>query len=948
MADLKAAAAEYFKQAFVVVPMVFIKEDNGDIRKQPLVEWRKWQSQEQTLEEFEALPWDRAEGFEVLCGKRNKEGVSLGIVDFDIKKTSAEAQALGLEALKHFRVTARHKTPTGGEHLIFLSRKPVKTISAYHDVAALELLGEGKLCVMYPSMGYTKLNDNLPTVVDDLEGEFLSTLKAVGVIKVERKTKRELHVRPCFLKLMEKAELTHDQRVALVNELEHQGYSLEQAKQFFHENKSWETEYNREKTDKQIESVYGKYGLFTRNELLERGVCFKECERFEWPDCRPALATSGAYTIGNYVFQVKGDMVLIFKGDKPICPVKLESLLGVLNRKNLAKQLSVDQAELDRIAAKIYAERKTAQNKTAKEEENEAKVFDPEVEAEIQSELAKVLEAENQVEALKPHLDRVLVGEDESKIPIFVLLLGSKYQEAEFKQIVLIKATEGSGKSTLIRNLAEGYKVKDVGRFSAHALDYTNLEGYEILSLKELGSMDMEKQGVSTIKFLSSDDRGYNVEVTVRDEDTGKFKTESYRIPCITVISTTTRLILDSQFERRAWIFSMDETPQQTERVARWKAEVEREKAEVLLGRRKITSLNFSQEVIRRFVAQIKPIKIVIPFPYTLSELLGYDVLRIRGDIDKLYVFVKFYATLNMRRLTKLKEDVYAVTPQVCMEALQIAEKPLVGMLSKMDERTHAILSVLKEIKDVEYRTGEDGDQHVEELIRYDVKDSQIDKKVREQIAVKVGKSEQTIRKFFSSLENSGYVSGDQKKPKTYTLLYDVEEIEDKLIGISAKFKSADILIDKMTKEAQEWLRTGLVNQTSVDRQQSSAQGEPKQGSIEDTPQNIPSKLEEHLPTAEERLTNPSLALKQAGLSEKSSENRLNEKQPMFTNNSQKPIKDFEKWIVKREGSKVYAKDGNVMFQCLACKEKGKTMFFFTEHDLKQHISRLHTGYLIT
>jgi hypothetical protein len=738
---------------------------------------------------------------------------------------------------------------------------------------------------------------------------------------------------------MAKPELSHDERVALVNELEHQGYSESEVKEVFYEHKAWEIEYNREKTDKQIESVYGKYGFFTRNELLERDMCFKKCERFEWPDCRPSLVTSGAYTIGDYVFQVKGDVILIYKDTEPVCPLKFDSLLGVLSRKALAKQLSVDQADLDRLAAKIYAERKSGKNDDAKKEENEAKVYDPQVEAEIQTELAKVLDAENQVEALKPHLDRVLVGEDDSKVPIFVLLLGSKYKEAEFKQIILIKATEGSGKSTLIRNLAEGYRVKDVGRFSAHALDYTNLEGYQILSLKELGSMDMEKQGVSTIKFLSSDDRGYNVEITVRDEATGKFKTETYTIPCITVVSTTTRLILDAQFERRAWLFSMDETPQQTERVAKWKAENEREKAEVLLGKRKITSLEFSQEVIRRFVAQIKPVKVVIPFPQTLSELLGYEVLRVRGDIDKLYVFVKFYAALNVKRLEKLKEDVYKVTPEVCMEALRIAEKPLVGMLSKMDERTHAILSVLKEIKDIEYRTGEDGEQH-EELVKYDVKGSQIDKKVREQIAVKLGKSERTIRKFFTSLEDSGYVSGDQKKPKTYTLLYDVSEIEDKLIGLSAKFKSANLLMGKMIKEAQEWLRTGLEIQTLVDRQQSSAHGEPKQGSIEDMTQSILPKPEEHLPTAREKISNPSLALKQACLNEKRSEYRPNEKRPISRGD-----KLDESWIVKREGNKVFTKHGEVMYQCPHCKAQEKPMFFSNEHDLELHIKAWHGGY---
>jgi len=289
--SLKAIAFEWWQKGFVVVPIVFIKEENGDVRKQPLVKWRKWERQEQALEEFEGLPWNEAEGFEVLCGKPNKDGLCLGVVDFDVKNTTQEAQNLGRQVLKHFKVTARHRTPSGGEHFVFYSRRPVKTISAYHDVAALELLGQGKLCVMPPSKGYVQMNDNLPTIVDDLEGEFLAALKAEGVIKSEQKIKQKLNVRPCFLKLIEKVELCHDERVALVNELEHHGYSLDEVKTLFHQHRAWEPEYSPEKTNYQIESVYGKYGHFTRDELLERGICLKEeCERFSWPDCRKSPA----------------------------------------------------------------------------------------------------------------------------------------------------------------------------------------------------------------------------------------------------------------------------------------------------------------------------------------------------------------------------------------------------------------------------------------------------------------------------------------------------------------------------------------------------------------------------------------------------------------------------------------------------------------------------------
>lgn len=273
--DLKAAAFTWWKQGFVVVPEIFVREPDGGIRKQPIIKWQKWENEDQTLEDFECLPWGAAEGFAVLCGKPNKSGLSVGVIDFDVKKTTVEAQALGRKALSFLRVTARESTPSGGEHWIYLCRTPPETNTAYHDVAALELCGKGHLAVMYPSKGYKRLNDNPPTAIDNLESMFLEALRKIGVVKDEKKpvsveADSKPRLRPCFKKLLEKAELNHDERVALANELEHQGWSLEEVKRFFHEHKSWEPQYDAKKTDYQVESVFAHYGHFTRNELMER------------------------------------------------------------------------------------------------------------------------------------------------------------------------------------------------------------------------------------------------------------------------------------------------------------------------------------------------------------------------------------------------------------------------------------------------------------------------------------------------------------------------------------------------------------------------------------------------------------------------------------------------------------------------------------------------------
>ena len=58
-----------------------------------------------------------------------------------------------------------------------------------------------------------------------------------------------------------------------------------------------------------------------------------------------------------------------------------------------------------------------------KQKEEESVKFSETVEAKIQAELNKILEAENQLEALEPHLDNVIVGETENKKAVFVLIV---------------------------------------------------------------------------------------------------------------------------------------------------------------------------------------------------------------------------------------------------------------------------------------------------------------------------------------------------------------------------------------------------------------------------------------------------------------------------------------------------------------------------------------------
>jgi len=172
---MKEIAYEYWKQGHAIVAFNITEEG-----KKPLVEWKRWIEGEQSEEQFNSQPWDRANAFGLVCGRKLKNGLYLVVVDFDVKNVSEEARQLGDKAFKLLPITKLEETPSGGKHNVYLTRMRASTRN-YHNDCALELLGAKKLCVMAPSLGYKKLNDNTPTVVGDVEDEFFRVLKGIGI-----------------------------------------------------------------------------------------------------------------------------------------------------------------------------------------------------------------------------------------------------------------------------------------------------------------------------------------------------------------------------------------------------------------------------------------------------------------------------------------------------------------------------------------------------------------------------------------------------------------------------------------------------------------------------------------------------------------------------------------------------------------------------------------------
>jgi hypothetical protein len=170
--QIKTEAYKYWSQGLNIV---LVKA------KKPVHEWQNWQNERQSQYDFDILPWEQADGFALIGGSKLKNGLYLCAVDYDIKNVDEEAKEIGKKILKKLPITQIEETPSGGQHWIYYSRVKPKSISAYHNECALELLGEGKLIIMALSPGYKRLNDNTPTVVENLEDIFLKALSNTGI-----------------------------------------------------------------------------------------------------------------------------------------------------------------------------------------------------------------------------------------------------------------------------------------------------------------------------------------------------------------------------------------------------------------------------------------------------------------------------------------------------------------------------------------------------------------------------------------------------------------------------------------------------------------------------------------------------------------------------------------------------------------------------------------------
>ena len=166
---LKSLALGFWRDGWNVIPV-------GADKKPIIKEWKPWREERQNQQDVEAMPWDRAYGVAGLTGLWFTG--NLCAIDVDV-----ESFGKAEEFLKTFPKTRKHRTPSGGYHLIYKSLKPVGKIDRFKKLFGIEVKGLGAYIILPGSFEekYTIENPLTPIAeVEDLETMIFERAKQLG------------------------------------------------------------------------------------------------------------------------------------------------------------------------------------------------------------------------------------------------------------------------------------------------------------------------------------------------------------------------------------------------------------------------------------------------------------------------------------------------------------------------------------------------------------------------------------------------------------------------------------------------------------------------------------------------------------------------------------------------------------------------------------------------
>jgi len=322
-------------------------------------------------------------------------------------------------------------------------------------------------------------------------------------------------------------------------------------------------------------------------------------------------------------------------------------------------------------------------------EETETKALTPDE----TTEALAFLQSPNLLENIAKSYDQAgIAGEANNLLAAYLACASRKLAKP---LAVIIQSTSAAGKSTLMEAVLSFFPDEDQVKYSAmtgqslYYLGETNLKHKILAIVEEEGA---EKASYA-LKLLQSEGE-LTIASTGKDPKSGRMETQEYHVEGpVAIILTTTSIDIDEELMNRCLVLTVDESPEQTERIHALQRE-----ARTLEGLRLKKNRARVQTLMQNTQRLLEPKEIVNPYARHLTFTSGRT--RTRRDHEKYLTLIETITLLHQHQ-RELENDPEAgphlKTTLADIEAAnRIAPEVLGRSLDELPPQTRRLLESIK------------------------------------------------------------------------------------------------------------------------------------------------------------------------------------------------------------------------------------------------------------
>ncbi len=322
----------------------------------------------------------------------------------------------------------------------------------------------------------------------------------------------------------------------------------------------------------------------------------------------------------------------VVKKKRTFTKIKNATELNLKDIEDIFNQIHIERKRLEKI--EIYSE----------PEEETTKGQEIKISEALKINVDFFLESEDKFEHIKKMLDFEIVGEEQNKVLMFILLSGAYFN---LPSIILIIGESGGGKTFIVDKVIKAFPDADFFKItgaSDRAIHHREWREYMLVISEVQRSYEM----IESLKDFGDD--GIHYIVSERDPITGNWITIEINIGRISIVATTTKEDINSELMNRAWRLEPDIKLEHMKNVVKHGFErVEDAITNIQNEEKEKLRVDIIQNSIPFIKKEYNYDKIEIPYIQVLESIMDYRFRKIMRDKDKLINLIKKITAWNYR-----------------------------------------------------------------------------------------------------------------------------------------------------------------------------------------------------------------------------------------------------------------------------------------------------------